>query len=109
LTFVSLGFILKSVKASAQEHKIMKSPTQKQLDKMPKVSKETLANTSGSIRNYYVYLGTTCSLMMIPVHVGLGSTNHFATIQEIVKHPIFKVLIDNRKMTRLGIGEYSMR
>ena len=88
----------------------MKAPTQKQLDKMPKISKETLANTSDSIRNYYVYLGEAFAIMMIPVHCGLGSMNHLETIKELVKNkPIYKVLMDNRKMTRLGIGEYSMR
>lgn len=77
----------------------MKPPTQKQLDKMPKVSKETLAATQNSIRNYYVYIGDIFPTMMIPVHCGLGSMNHLETIKDLVQNkPVYKVLMDNRKM-----------
>ena len=75
----------------------MKAPTQKQIQKFPRVSKEELAQTSNSMRNYLVYIGESFATYTTYVHCGFGSDNHLETIQSIVKDPVFKVLRDNRK------------
>lgn len=77
----------------------MRNITQKQLDKMPVISREVLAATQHSLRNYIVYLGESFATMFEIVHVGLGSMNHLETIKGFVNgQPIYKVLLDNRKM-----------
>ncbi len=75
----------------------MKAPTQKQIAKFPRVSKEDLARTSNSMRNYLVYIGETFPTYTVSVHCGFDSVNHLETIQSIVKDPVFKVLKDTRK------------
>ena len=76
----------------------MKDVTQQQLNKMPVVPVKELEQTSNSIRNYYVYLGSDYPIELKQIHVGLASDNHYKTIQSLVNNePIFKVLIDNRK------------
>ena len=76
----------------------MKALTQKQIDKLPTVSNEVLAATSDHLRNYIVYIGKTFPVGFETIHVGFASTNHLATIQDLVHgQPIYKVLLDNRK------------
>ena len=71
---------------------------QTQLNKMPIISKEDLENRKDSIRNYFVYIGENTPVDMIEIHVGLLSNNHYETIKQLAKAPVFKVLEDNRKM-----------
>jgi hypothetical protein len=77
----------------------MKNVTQKQIDKMKVVSLDELAATKNALRNYVVYIGRTYGVMFFQVHVGLASTNHLDAIKIAVENqPIFKVLVDTRKM-----------
>ncbi len=90
----------------------MKRLTQKQIDKLPVVSFETLAQTSGEFRHYVVYVGKDYTLAMLHYYTGLSSTNHLDVLKEFVSsevgnHPIRKVLLDNRKSKNsrgFGIG-----
>ena len=77
----------------------MKHIRQSDLNKMPVITIKELEQTSNSIRNYYVYLGSDIPIEIKHIHIGLASENHYLTIQKFVNNePIYKILLDNRKM-----------